>query len=88
MPTFSMRLSKEDHERLSTIAELEDKPVADLVREAIAEWCMDYARSENIDGRLAEAEKRRAATIRRLRELALTEQPKTSQRVVGSGAQS
>jgi predicted DNA-binding protein len=67
VPTFTMRLTDDEHEALSALALLTQRTMADLVREAAMEKISIYAASDEAQQRFEDEQRRREAALAKLR---------------------
>jgi predicted transcriptional regulator len=63
---MTLRLEAEQHETLQTIAEVEDRPVSDLVRRAIDEMIDRARRDEDFQKRVEAAMERHQKLLEKL----------------------
>jgi predicted DNA-binding protein len=74
MPTFTMRLPENDYEALQAMSLLTGRPMAELVRDAVAASITDFASSADLESRYQAELRARESALEKLKQRLTPEQ--------------
>lgn len=87
MPTFTMRLSDEDYEALQAMSLLTGRPMAQLVRDAVASSITSFTESTDFERRYRAELRARRSALEKLRQRLTSEQQAAIEAEEGGAAE-